>query len=136
MIGEKSFKDLGVTLSDRPGSLAEFGQILGRAGVSLEGGGVFTHDGQAVAHFLVDHAEIGRVALEARGIGPVTVREVVTTRLNQDLPGQLGAFTQKVADAGINILVQYSDHEHRLVLVVSPDRHDDCLAIAAEWERT
>lgn len=130
----ESFQDLTVLLADRPGTLAEFGRILGDAGVSLEGGGVFTHQGLAIAHFLVDDAERGRTALEKHGIGPVTVSEVVTVRLDQELPGQLGAFTQTVADAGISILVQYSDDDHRLVLVVDPARHAECVRIAAAWD--
>jgi len=80
MTAPESFRDLTVLLADRPGSLAEFGHILGQAGVSLEGGGVFTHHGVAIAHFLVDDGARGRAALEARGIGPVTVSEVVTGR--------------------------------------------------------
>lgn len=126
-------KDLEVLLADRPGSLAELGRILGAAGVSLEGGGVFTHRGEAIAHFLVDHAERGRAALEAAGVGPVTVHDVVTTRLDQDVPGQLGAFAGEVARAGISILVQYSDHDHRLVLVVAPGQLAECRRVADGW---
>ena len=38
--------DIHLLLDDRPGSLARFGQAMGDAGVSLEGGGVFTTDGK------------------------------------------------------------------------------------------
>ena len=41
-------KDLAITLEDRPGALAEMGEALGRAGVSIEGGGVWN----GAAHFL------------------------------------------------------------------------------------
>ena len=126
-------KDLEVLLADRPGSLAHLGEVLGAAGVSLEGGGVFTHRGEAIAHFLVDDAERGRAALDAAGIGPVTIHDVVTTRLHQEVPGQLGAFARAVAQAGISILVQYSDHDHRLVLVVPPGQLTECRRIAAGW---
>jgi len=45
--------DVHVIFSDIPGELARFGQLLGRSGVGLEGGGVFgTH-----AHFLVEEGE-------------------------------------------------------------------------------
>jgi hypothetical protein len=126
-------KDLEVLLADRPGSLAELGEVLGAAGVSLEGGGVFTHRGEAIAHFLVDDAERGRAALDAAGIGPVTIHDVVTARLDQEVPGQLGAFARAVAQAGINVLVQYSDHDHRLVVVVPPGQLTECRRIAAGW---
>lgn len=133
MTGER-MKDLGVILADRPGSLADLGQALGAAGVSLEGGGVFTHDGIADAHFLVDDGPRGRRALEEAGIRPVRVSEVVKLKLDQEVPGQLGLFTRSVADAGINILVLYSDHEHNLVLVVDPAQHAECARIARDWD--
>ena len=39
-------------------------------------------------------------------------------RLKQDVPGQLGQLTRRMADAGLNIEVLYSDHDHQLILVV------------------
>lgn len=119
-----------------PGSLADFGEILGEAGVSLEGGGLFTRDGASIAHFLVDDPESARSALEAHGVGPVLIKEVVTTRLAQDVPGQLGAFTRRLADVGVEVLVMYSDHDHRLVLVVPPDQNAIASEIAAVWDAT
>ena len=70
-------KDLTIALENRPGALAEMGEALGRAGVSVEGGGV--------------------------------------------------------AEAGVNIEVQYSDHDRQLILVV-----DDLVkgrAVSEEWTR-
>ena len=107
-------KDLGIRLDDRPGTLAEMGEALGRAGVSVEGGGVFA----GVAHFLFDDAQAARTALEAAGIRVFEENEVVTVRLRQDEPGQLGKIARRMAEAGVNIGVQYSDHDHRLILVV------------------
>ncbi len=46
-------KDLTIELGNRPGALAEMGQALGRAGVSIEGGGACVFNGQGVGHFLV-----------------------------------------------------------------------------------
>lgn len=110
--------DVCMTLDDRSGALAEMGEALGRAGVSVEGGGAWVVDGRGVAHFLVTDGAAARRALEEAGIHVASVREVVTTRLDQSRPGQLGALTRLMADAGVNIEVLYSDHEHRLVLVV------------------
>lgn len=134
MSGGQPFRDIAVVLANRPGALADLGQALGAARVSLEGGGVFTHEGVAIAHFLVDDASRARTALEEHGIGPVTISDVVVLRLDQDVPGQLGAFTRRVGEAGINILVQYSDHDHRLVLVVAPHQHVECQGIAEAWD--
>ena len=115
-------KDLAIALENRPGALAEMGEALGRAGVSIEGGGVF----EGGAHFLFHDAEAARNALEAAGIRVLAVNDVHVHRLNQEEPGQLGKYARRVADAGINIEVQYSDHDHNLILVLdkpwtSPD---------------
>lgn len=41
--------DLAVELDDRPGTLAELGEALGAAGVSVEGGGAWVVGGRGVA---------------------------------------------------------------------------------------
>ncbi len=42
-------RDLAIRLENRPGALAEMGEALGSAGVSVEGGGAFLFDGRAIA---------------------------------------------------------------------------------------
>ena len=111
-------KDLSIALEDRPGALADMGEALGRAGVSIEGGGAWVVDGEGVAHFLFADGAAARQALESAGIRVVAEREVVVQRLKQAVPGQLGALTRRMAEAGVNIEVLYSDHDHQLVLVV------------------
>ena len=129
--------DLAIALEDRPGALAEMGEALGRAGVSIEGGGAWVVDSGArgglrgVAHFLFADGETARRALESARIRVLAVREVVTVRLKQGVPGQLGRLTRRMADAGVNIEAQYSDHDHRLVLVV--DQPDVARRVAEAW---
>lgn len=126
-------KDLAIELENRPGALAEMGEALGRAGVSIEGGGAWVVDGRGVAHFLFEDGTTARKALEAAGIRVVAEREVLVQRLKQAVPGQLGALTRRMADAGVNIEVLYSDHEHQLILVV-----DDLAkgrAVSEAWSR-
>jgi hypothetical protein len=110
--------DVSIQLPDEPGALARFGETLGAAGVSLEGGGVFTANGAGHAHFLVEDGEAARAALEQAGLGTATIRPVLIRRLKQEVPGQLGAIAGALADAGVNIETQYSDHANRLILVV------------------
>lgn len=121
--------DLCIALENRPGALAELGETLGRAGVSLEGGGVWA----AEAHFLVADGEAAVRALEAAAIRVRRVSEVVPLRLRQDEPGQLGTVARRMADAGVNILVQYSDHDGRLILVA--DDIGRARTVAEEWMR-
>ncbi|MGA3133955.1 MAG: amino acid-binding protein [Terracidiphilus sp.] len=124
-------KDLAIALDDRPGALAEMGEALGEAGASVEGGGAFVVAGKGAAHFLFDDGACARLALERAGIRVLEERDVVIQRLNQDEPGQLGKLTRRMAEAGVNIEVLYSDHEHRLILVV--DQTEAARAVAAAW---
>jgi hypothetical protein len=124
-------KDLTIELENRPGALAEMGEALGRAGVSVEGGGVFVVNGIGIAHFLVHDGSAARTALEAAGIRVVEENEVLVQRLRQDEPGQLGKIGRKMAEAGVNIRVQYSDHDHQLILVV--DDYERGRVVSEEW---
>ena len=128
-------KDLAIVLDDRPGALARMGAALGGAGVSVEGGGAWVVGAQGAAHFLIaDEDEAAAVrALAEAGITLSAVRDVLVQRLRQDVPGQLGLLCQRMADAGVNIEVLYSDHANQLILVV-----DDLVAgraVSEAWSR-
>ena len=125
--------DLALVLPDEPGALARVGTALGEAGVNVEGGGAWVAAGQGIGHFLVDDGPAARRALEQAGITVTAVRDVLVQRLRQDRPGQLGALCRRMAEAGVNIVAQYSDHEHRLILVVDdPTRGRE---VSERWER-
>lgn len=109
------------------------GEALGRAGVSIEGGGAWVVDGHGVAHFLFADGAGARAALEKAGIRVIAERDVVVQRLKQAVPGQLGQLTRRMADAGVNIEVLYSDHDHQLILVV--DDVERGRAVAEQWSR-
>ena len=126
-------KDLTIALENRPGALADMGEALGRAGISIEGGGACVVDGRGVAHFLVADGTAARNALEAAGIRVVAVRDVLVQKLNQAEPGQLGKLSRRMADAGVNIEILYSDHEHQLILVV--DDFAKGTAVSEAWMR-
>lgn len=125
--------DLTICLENTPGALADMGETLGAAGVSVEGGGCWLFNGKAIAHFLFHDGEAARNALEAKGIEVIEVREVLLQRLRQDVPGQLGKITRAMADAGVNIEVQYSDHDNQLVLVVG--EIEKGRVVSEEWKR-
>ncbi len=126
-------KDLSIALGNCPGALADMGDALGRAGVSIEGGGAWVVNGQGVAHFLFENATAARGALEAAGIQVLDEREVLILRLNQAQPGQLGKLTRGMAQAGVNIEVLYSDHNNQMILVV--DDMEKGRAVSAAWSR-
>jgi len=111
-------KDIQIELDNKPGALALMGETLGKNGISLEGGAVFTNGATAIAHFLVEDAERASVVLKEAGINVVQVNTVIIQKLRQDVPGQLGLFCRRMAESGVNILVQYSDHSNQLIVVV------------------
>jgi len=124
-------KDLAVELENRPGALAAMGAALGRAGLSVEGGGAWVVDGRGIAHFLFADGEATLRALEAAKVRVLAVRDVLVQTLDQARPGQLGEISRRMAAAGVNIEAMYSDHDHQLILVV-----DDVVkgrAISEAW---
>lgn len=126
-------QDLEILLENRPGALAEMGEALGRAGLSIEGGGAWVAKSSGVAHFLFKDGPAAQRALEAAGIRVLAARDVLVQRLSQSEPGQLGKLTRRMADAGINIEVLYSDHDHQLVLVV--DDIERARSVSEAWSR-
>jgi hypothetical protein len=126
-------QDLKIQLDDRPGALAEMGEALGRAGISIEGGGAWVVNDRAIAHFLFSDGAAARSVLEAAGIVVLTVRDVLVQRLTQSESGQLGELTRRLADEGVNIEVLYSDHQNQLILVV--DEIERGRRIAEQWTR-
>jgi hypothetical protein len=123
--------DLAIHLPHRPGALAEMGEALGRAGISIEGGGGWVCGGAGAAHFLFEDGAAAARALKDAGIEAGEPREVLTQRLDQGTPGQLGLLCRRMAEAGVNVEVIYSDHANRLILVV--DDHERGKAVSEAW---
>jgi hypothetical protein len=92
-------QDLAIRLENRPGALADMGEALGRAGVSVEGGGGFVWNGTSVVHFLFADGTAARDALLDAGIEVLGVRDVLTLCLDQETPGQLGKISRALAEA-------------------------------------
>lgn len=126
-------RHLKITLENRAGALAEMGETLGRAGVSVEGGGAFVENGKGIGHFLFKDGDAARVALEAAGMKILEDREVLVLRLKQEEPGQLGKISRRMANAGVNIETLYSDHDHQLILLV--DDIEKGREVARQWMR-
>jgi hypothetical protein len=127
-------KDIEILLQNKPGTLALMGETLGKNKISLEGGGVFNNGEFSIAHFLVEEGERAREVLEQVQIKVVKINVVIIQKLRQDIPGQLGLFCRKLAEANVNILVQYSDHSNQLIIVV--DDYVKGKKVSDEWMRT
>jgi len=126
-------KSICVHLENRRGALADMGEALGRAGVSIEGGGIWNIDGKAIGHFLFHDGGAASNALENAGIRVLGVHAVHVQKLDQERPGQLGAICRLMAETGVNIEAMYSDHANQLVLVVDdPERG---AMVSAAWKK-
>ena len=86
--------DLTIILEDRPGTMAEVGEALGKADVNIEGLCGFPCEGKGIGHVLVDNAEsaAAREALERIGVEVRGERQVLVLGI-ADRPGSLAIFS-------------------------------------------
>ncbi len=110
-------KDITIMLEDRPGTLAEVSEVLGKAGVNIEGGCGYPAIGRGIFHILVKDVNDARIALEGAGITVSEENDVVVVNL-ENSPGSLATELKKISNEGINITVFYIASDNRLVLSV------------------
>ena len=118
--------DLTLHLDDEPGELARVGDVLGKAGVNIEGFcAVTSGGGTAEVHVLVQDLELAMTALDGAGVRVVNEQEVAVVAV-EDRPGVLGEVTRSLGDSGVNITLAYLATNTRLVIAA------DDLAAARE----
>jgi hypothetical protein len=99
-------EEIIVTVDDNPGTLAEIGELLGRADVNIETLSASSHNGSAFVHLVVDDGEDAGEMLQSNGFKVEGTRAVLTATLD-DRPGELGRYCRKLADAGVTISAAY-----------------------------
>jgi hypothetical protein len=110
-------KDLTVVLEDQPGTLAELGEALGKAGVNIDGFCGLPCEGKGIIHILVEDAAGARRALEDAGLEVSAEREVLVLEA-EDRPGSLGEVARRMAGSGVNIDLVYKATQTKLVMGV------------------
>jgi hypothetical protein len=112
--------DLTIILEDRPGTMADVGEALGKAGVNIQGLCGFPCEGKGVGHLMVEDgdAAAARSALEAIGIEVPRERPVLVFEI-EDQPGALGEVARRIANAGVNADLVYLAAGGFLVLGVN-----------------
>ncbi len=108
-------KDLTVILEDRPGTLADMGEALGKAGINIDGLCGFPCEGKGVIHLLVENGAGARRALEEGGLEVSGERDVLILDI-EDRPGAFGDMARKIANAGVNVDLAYLATKTRLVI--------------------
>lgn len=97
---------LVVVGDDRPGILAEIGELLGRAEVNIETLAATNVEGRGVIHLIVDDGDDAAEVLAANGFEVQGSRAVLTATL-EDRPGELGRYCRRLAEAGVAISSAY-----------------------------
>ena len=121
-IGGAMARDLTVILDDRPGQLAELGEVAGESGVNLRGLAAFTGEGRGVIHLLVDDDASARfqAALAQSGFAVADEREVLVIDV-EDRPGTLGELARQLADANVNIELAYTTFGGVRIVIATDD---------------
>ncbi len=111
--------DLGVTVEDRPGGLADIGEALGNAGINIEGLCGLGLGDRGVIHLLVEDGAAARAALQGAGLTVESESEALVSEIPGDVstPGTLGKMARAVADAGVNMRALYLATNNRAVAV-------------------
>lgn len=93
--------EIFVELENRPGTLADATDTLGKANVNITGFLLEAQGSKGIARFLTQDPGKARSALEKAGLAPQD-REIVVTPV-PNRPGQLAKMARALADSGVNI---------------------------------
>ncbi len=124
-------KDIAVILENRPGALADMGEILGKNGINMEGLCGIPINDEAVIHILVEDETVARYVLESAGFKVSAVREVLVMNIGQmaGKPGSGGKMARKIGNVGVNIdLIYLAEHNKIVVGVDDINRAQNALA--------
>lgn len=114
-------EEITVVVDDRPGVLADVGELLGASGVNVQTLCASRHNGQGVIHFVVDDGEDAGEILASNGYKVEGSRPVLSVTLD-DRPGELGRYCRRLERAGVSISSAYvarrEDGETELIFAV------------------
>lgn len=99
-------EEITVVVDDRPGILAELGELLGANGVNIETLCASAHNGQGVIHFVCDDGEDAGEILASNGYKVEGARPVLTVTID-DRPGELGRYCRHLSQNGVAISSAY-----------------------------
>jgi hypothetical protein len=98
--------DLTVVVPNRPGTLADLADAIGRAGINIEGICGYNCEGAGRIHLLVEDARLTRRIVEDAGLEVEDERDVIVYD-SEDRPGALAAVARRIAESGVNLELLY-----------------------------
>ena len=113
-------KDIAIVIENRPGALADMGELLGKNGINMEGLCGIPLNDKAVIHLLVEDDTVARFVLEEAGFEISGVREVIVQDIGPiaGKPGTGGKIARKIGNLGVNIDLIYLAEHNKLVIGV------------------
>ena len=113
-------KDIAIVIENRPGALADMGEILGKNGINMEGLCGIPINDKAIIHILVEDDTVARFVLEEAGFEVSGVREVIVHDIGPiaGKPGTGGKIARKIGNLGVNIDLIYLAEHNKLVIGV------------------
>jgi hypothetical protein len=97
--------EIAIPLDNKPGTLAKVTEVLGKAGVNLEGVG-YASGARGVLRVVPSDADAALAALKKAKIKAKKPQEVLEVRIS-DTPGALAVVARKLAKARVNVEAFY-----------------------------
>ena len=115
-------KDIAVLLENKPGTLAELGEVLGKENINIEGlsGALYEDQEEGIVHILVEESGKAYNVLERAGFKIKEQREVLVIEIKDIVkqPGSGGKLFGRLAQENINIDLIYLAENNRLIIGV------------------
>jgi hypothetical protein len=121
--------DYTIDVPSRPGAVATIGEVLGEAGINIEGICGFEFQGRSIMHLLVSDPRARKLLERFSSVGfEVRDERQVLLAAIDNRPGALGDTARRIADEGINLTAIYLASDSRIVLGC-----DDIESLEAAW---
>ncbi len=113
-------KDITIVVENKPGALADLGEILGKENINMEGLCGTLCEGEDLIHILVENPGKAYNLLERADFKIKSQREVLVVEIKDIVkkPGSGGNLFRKLAHEEINIDLIYLAENNRLVIGV------------------
>jgi hypothetical protein len=114
-------KDIAIVLENKPGTLAELGEILGKENINIEGICGAICEGEDLIHIAVEESGRAYNILKQAGFDIKEQRDVLVIEIKDIVkkPGSGGKLFRKLADQNINIDIIYLAENNRIIIGVN-----------------